>query len=266
MNPITSGNNRNSFRKVVVVLGAPRGGTSVTAGLLSVLGVDMGNLRGSTPKNPKGLFEDRDFLALIREIIIAADPELNKPDAVVGLNPPTVEKVLSQKANFNGRIQQFINERDGAATCPVWGWKVITTNIAIELFLPYLTNPHFVVVFRNPLDIGKSLVEYTKKNQKLTLIKALKLCNYYYQSIFNFLDSHPGLPVLFVTFADIVANPSKEAERMADFLNIEFAAKHAYRAEQFVIPRNKIELAKRKMRVKQMAHKRLFRIVRKIIT
>lgn len=273
MNPTETFNRQNNRQKVVVVLGPPRSGTSITGGLLHILGVDMGNLRGATPQNPtgarpqnpKGLFEDKDFLALIREIIIAADPELNKGDAVLGFNNPPVEKVSSQKANFDGRIKEFIDERAASVSCPVWGWKVITTNIAIELFLPHLTNPHFVVVFRNPLDIGKSFVDYTKGKQNLTITKALQICSYYYKSIFDFLDSHPDLPVLFVSFDDIVANPSKETGRMADFLNIEFNSDHADRANELVIPRNKIRTAKKRARFKQILRQKIHRIKRRIV-
>jgi hypothetical protein len=54
-------------QKTVVVLGEARSGTSVTAGILAILGVDMGSVYFSTKSNPKGSFEDRDVQKLNRE-------------------------------------------------------------------------------------------------------------------------------------------------------------------------------------------------------
>ncbi|HSE84298.1 MAG TPA: sulfotransferase domain-containing protein [Thermodesulfobacteriota bacterium] len=252
---------QNYRQKTVVVLGPPRSGTSTTAGLLNILGVDMGNLRDATPENPKGLFEDKDFLSLIREIFIAADPTLKEWNGAVGWKPPSPEAVLSQRDRYKEKIKELISKRAAETKSSMWGWKVASTGMAVELFLPYLSNPHFVVVLRNPLDIAKSSVEYTKGKERLNLIESLRVSNSYYQGIFNFLSVHPTLPTMFISFEDMVNNPTREAKKLADFLGVEFTPEKAEEAINFVIPRDKIDMEKRKKRVKQSIWKS-FRLLR----
>jgi len=56
--------------KTVVVLGMHRNGTSMTSGILSKLGIDMGReLIGKKVSNPLGHFEDKDFLDLNIKIL-----------------------------------------------------------------------------------------------------------------------------------------------------------------------------------------------------
>lgn len=51
----------------IVIVGSPRSGTSLTAGLLAVHGVWTGTCRGASPKNPRGFFENRSLIALRQE-------------------------------------------------------------------------------------------------------------------------------------------------------------------------------------------------------
>ena len=61
-------------QRVVIVLGAHKSGTSTISGLLRILGVDMGaDLRqGRGTINPRGFFEDKEFLRLNDDILSAA--------------------------------------------------------------------------------------------------------------------------------------------------------------------------------------------------
>ena len=57
----------------IVVAGMHRSGTSLVASVLSMLGVSLGStLLGADRNNPKGYFEDTDFLRLNREMLAAA--------------------------------------------------------------------------------------------------------------------------------------------------------------------------------------------------
>lgn len=56
----------------IVIVGSPRSGTSLTAGLLAVHGVWTGTCRGASPKNPRGFFENVPLLALRQEYPIDA--------------------------------------------------------------------------------------------------------------------------------------------------------------------------------------------------
>lgn len=57
----------------IVIVGSPRSGTSLTAGLLAVHGVWVGTCRGVRPKNPHGFFENMSLWALCEDYPI--DPK-----------------------------------------------------------------------------------------------------------------------------------------------------------------------------------------------
>ena len=232
VNPIAGGNNRNSRQKVVVVLGSPRSGTSMTAGLLSILGVDMGNCRKSDPENPTGYFEDSDFLSLIDEVYEAARPGSN------GFHPPRIESIMAQKGCFDERIGQLVQHRLSACRSTIWGWKAVGTSLTIDLFLPHLVNPHFVAALRHPLDTAHSVIRYSKSKFKtyepLNLLQALAVCNLYYRHIFSFLEKHPGLPTTFVSFEETVRDPIHQARRLCHFLALSPADGQLEAAKNFV--------------------------------
>ncbi|MBS3742516.1 MAG: hypothetical protein KGY69_13220 [Bacteroidales bacterium] len=51
----------------IIVLGFPRSGTSLTAGLLHQHGVWVGICRGPDPRNPKGFFENQKFTSYLKK-------------------------------------------------------------------------------------------------------------------------------------------------------------------------------------------------------
>ena len=238
-------------RKTVVVLGAARSGTSVTAGMLQVLGVDMGSIGPSKKWNPKGSFEDKDFQRLNRDIFRMVE------EAKSYWNPPTLEQIMETRTRATPEIQRLVSEKSAGKS--VWGWKNPRAILTMELFMPYLTNPCFVTVFRNPLATAKSSVAHHRGG--IELFQALKLVNFYTEEMLAFLERHPRLPSVFVSFEDIVADPEKEAERLADFLDLELSEEKRANVYQLVIPRDRIEAAKEHGRRSFM--QRLPRIIRR---
>jgi hypothetical protein len=131
-----------------------------------------------------------------------------------------------------------------------------------ELYLPHLMNPHFVLVFRNPLGTAQSTVEHTRRfKDQVDLWRALKLVNYYYGEILRFMDRHPDLPKVFVSFEDLVRDPLKEAGRLAEFLGIEFTEKKMRKVEKLIIPRERI--AAEKIRANGLLTGKIPRLVKK---
>jgi hypothetical protein len=223
----------NPGQKTVIVLGTARSGTSVTAGMLSSLGVNMGNVGYATESNPRGAFEDRDFERFHKEMFNAIDGGKTYWD------PPTRERALAEKPVVDSHIARLMAEKSKGQK--LWGWKHPRSVLTIDLFLPYVTNPHFVMVFRNPLAIAYSSVEHTKNREKsVDLITGLKLANFYQKEMVDFLDRHPELPTILVTFDDIVTQPMKEAARLAEFLDITLDEKKIKAVEHMVIPRDQI--------------------------
>ena len=242
--------------RTVIILGAARSGTSVTTGILSVLGLDVGNVRPPDETNPHGYFEDAEVSKLISEIYALAGG--------TGLNPPAKEKILEQRERVDKKVEQFCQKR--SKNKKIWGWKVPGTNLVIELFLPYLVNPHFVIVFRNPLMVAKSL---TKRSigigKKVTFFQALRLTNFYNSETLGFLEKNPSLPRVFIAYEDIMNDPIKETRRLADFLGLELNEEKKKEINKLVIPRLRIEQEKRKLAAKNLFLVKPVRFLKKSI-
>lgn len=222
-------------QKTVVVLGMARSGTSVVTGVLRILGVDVGI--GPTPSktNPFGSFEDPDFLKLNNEIFKSA----GKP---YWRDPPSYEEILARKGEFNEKIKSLVSKKSKDKR--IWGWKRHTTSLIMELYLPHLVNPCVVVVLRNPLGGANSIVEHSKG--EIDSIRALKLMNLYNNHTFNFLERHPEVPRIFIGFEDLVSHPVGEVGKLAKYLDVELTEEKIKRLNKFVIPREKIQIEKRK--------------------
>ena len=226
-------------QKTVVVLGAAKSGKSVMAGILASLGVDMGPTGGPDRSNPRGSFEDKDFADLHKEIFERAGKGKNYWD------PPSLESILALKDEFASKIQELSLRKSRDKT--VWGWNHPRTILTAELFLPYLNNPHFIVVFRNPVGTANSSVQHTEKYQdRVHFLQALKLTNFYYGEILKFLEMHPNLPRSFIAFEELVDDPLREARKLAEFLGLEMSEETTKDIHQLVIPREKVEMERKK--------------------
>jgi hypothetical protein len=245
--------------KTIIVLGAPRSGTSMTAGILSRMGVDFGRVRKPDAENPRGYYEDRDFLKLMMNIFRAADQEAH------GFNPPRIADIMAQKSAFDNQIAELIQDRMTQTVSPMWGWKATTTTFTIDLFLEHLVNPYFVVVVRNPLGRADSIVNYTKNKpiyQELDRLQALNLANQYYRQIYRFLQSSNHHRSLFVSFENTVANPAKTVEEMAGFLDLQLSEEALTDIYDFVVPRKSMPALKNSMQKKVQYKKQLSKLKR----
>jgi hypothetical protein len=223
-----------SNEKTVVVLGRDRGGTSVVAGILDIIGVDMSADSNPTPFNPHGAYEDLDFNVINEDIIKAAGG-----DSIYNL--PKYENIIAAKSIFEERIKKLFEAKSKSH---IWGWKKPSTSLLIELFLPYLKNPHMVVVFRNILGNARSMVNFTRHKEKISIHKAMSNAIFTYQMILNFLSRHPELPVIFIAFEEIIQDPVKESQKIAEFVGLDLTEDKITRIREFIIPSDKIEAEK----------------------
>jgi hypothetical protein len=228
------------IQKTVVVLGLARSGTSVITGILKILGVEMG-ASVHDKANPFGSFEDLDFARLHREIFELASSGISY------WNPPGEEKILGLKERVRDAIVEIVARK--ASGRAIWGWKHPRTILTLELFLPALTNPHFVAVFRNPLGIAHSSVEHTKNYQsgRVDFLQALQLAHFYHGKMVKILQSHRRVPTVCTAFEDVVSDPIEEAKKLAVFLELELTERKISAIQSLVISRDRIEEEKRKL-------------------
>lgn len=193
----------------------------------------MGAIDSSTKSNPKGSFEDRDFQKLNKEILYRVSKQTY-------WDLPSPREIREQEPATTSAIQELVDKKSRGKS--IWGWKDGRTVLTIELFLPYLRNPYFVTICRNPLGTAKSIVAYQKGPVKL--VSALNLVHFYTGEILSFLERHPELPNIFISFEDLIAGPKKETERLTQFLSLNMTADKLERIEGFLVPRKRIEYTK----------------------
>lgn len=205
--------------KTVIVLGTARSGTSMLAGMLHMIGVDMN--QHSNPRqygpggNPKGSFEDANFNALTTKLWH------NRPDA-----------------DLSKEIEHLIKLRESRGN-EIWGWKSALTHYVFERILPYITNPIFAAVFRDPLTNAYSWKDHMKKvyNRNVTLTEAIKEICGSNMALSEILLRHPNIPTFFTTYHIMYNSFTNEGRRLAKFLEIKLNARQIKQLENFVVRR-----------------------------
>lgn len=158
------------MNKVFIVLGMHRSATSLIAGGLKKMNIDMGKkLLGKDKSNPFGHFEDKGFMELNKKILNQAGGSWD--------NPPSEADIIEAGNEFLKEIKKLTNKKG------LWGWKDPRTTLTIKCYLPYLENPHFICCFREPLEIAKSL----QKREGWPINKGIKLTKEYNNRLLQFL-------------------------------------------------------------------------------
>lgn len=160
--------------KTFVILGMHRSATSLVAkGLANE--IDMGSKFEPAPDNPKGHWENWDFVNLNDRILAAAGGSWD--------NPPSRMHILGVEQQFSEEIKTLVGSFN--AKGEDWGFKDPRTSLTVELYSKYLVNPHFIAIFRNPEDIAMSL----QKRNGFSLEKGYLLAHEYNDRIIQFLCS-----------------------------------------------------------------------------
>ena len=137
-----------SNQKTILTFGIHRSGTSLTANILSQIGVNMGSrLMKADADNPEGYFENWDFVNLNNEILRNAGGAWNYP--------PNEEAILKQKDRMSEQVKQIILENGSE----LWGWKDNRTMLTFPVYEPHLQNRnlHIILTYRKREDVIASL-------------------------------------------------------------------------------------------------------------
>lgn len=189
--------------KSVLILGNARSGTSMTAGVLSILGVDIRHSNIINEQNPKGSFESKDWNIITTKI----HKEI--------LNSKIFEDIID---DYQYEILQLIEMYQSE----LWGWKSALTHRALDVYIPYLENPHLVIVTRNIVKNINSWIRHMKTNYgtnvswEVASNNILNSTNILFEQV-----NKTNCPKIWVTYEDLKQKPLIESQRMADFINVE---------------------------------------------
>ena len=188
--------------RAFVILGSPRSGTSLVAGILERLGVYMGE-RFVPPGqfNQAGAYENLDFVELNNRIMAAI-----KGDEYGVPNPDRLSKAPEIFAD-EARAVIEKNERE------LWGWKDMRTNFTLPVYKPWLENPTYIVVRRDKKSIIKSLMNVgNPEDRAVNTVKA-----YYQRARYN----TEGEDRVFVHYEEFIYAPESTVRWFAETLNLD---------------------------------------------
>jgi len=151
--------NRYEGRRVAVILGMHRSGTSLLAKLLHELGVDLGtNLMPADEWNEAGYWERKDILALHERILEALNlrwdhPRLTLPLPAGWKDRPAIQELKIKLAKI---VRSEVGRSDG-----LWGFKDPRTAVLLplwsEIFEELGIDPVYLLAVRHPGAVAASL-------------------------------------------------------------------------------------------------------------
>lgn len=198
-------------RRVILVLGMHRSGTSLLAGLLYLSGINMGRkLLPPAFDNPKGFFESEAlYLFNERELL----PQLHSTwdsllplerEQFAGIPVELRERALQiLREDFEGK--EVFGLKDPRLTILLPFWEEVLREMGVKIGV--------VFVYRNPLEVAYSL--HFRDN--FPLDKGLLLWAKY--NLYGEVHSRP-YPRLFVSYDTVLAEPVKVLERIYSFFSL----------------------------------------------
>ncbi|GAG72835.1 unnamed protein product, partial [marine sediment metagenome] len=227
----------NSQSKTVIVLGMHRSGTSMVAGILNKLDINMGKkMIGKSASNPLGHFEDKDFFDLNNRILETSGGSWDFP--------PEEEDIIAQKDKFKKEIRDLVTVKSEGRS-KYWGWKDPRTSLTIKLYLPYLSNPYFIVCHRETMDVAESL----QRRNDMEIQKGIKLREIYKERICKFFTEFPKLRKIDLYYKDVMQDPKECVRKIVNFLNIQVNKEEHQKAINFILPKGKIHKLEKKVRI-----------------
>ncbi|WP_034672144.1 sulfotransferase family protein [Ectobacillus panaciterrae] len=186
--------NKNS--KLFLILSLHRSGSSATAGVLHHLGINMGDhLVGGTPDNPKGHYENSEFVKMNDEILHSVGASWDHPvswDVIMSSSFPKDE------------IRSFLTTQ----IKPIWGLKDPRTLLTFDIWKPYLVeiaDITYVFIWRPFESSALSLAH----RDKLDLNVATSILTPYYNNFKYYRNQleKAGQEIVDIHFDDLLNKP-----------------------------------------------------------
>lgn len=192
-------------RPCVVVLGMSRSGTSTMTEVINVLGVPLGRPDDlfSGPDNPRGNFESNE-LCLVNDFILARF-------GGTWWAPPKLMGKWYLSRTANSLLPYLRTAFSDVYHSEYWLWKDPRLCYTLPLWLRVLPPVCAVVVVRNPRFVADSI----HRRYQLPLAYCHALWNVANR---NALRAVGGLPSVFVNFDEVLEEPVRSVERLADQL------------------------------------------------
>ena len=209
--------NNGTNHPVLIITGMHRSGTSLTAAFLQAIGLDLGdNLLRGNYWNPKGYFEDIDFVEFQRTILqtCSRSDETGFPD----WGWTESEQLDKQKLNTNKEpAQQLVKSRSQQSG--LWGWKDPRTSLMLDFWNQIIPNACYLFVYRYPWDVADSILRLNIPFFSEHPESCLKVWKFYNRHILEFYKKHSH-QCLLVSLNALLASPDQVLELLTTKLNL----------------------------------------------
>lgn len=202
-------------KKIIVILGMHRSGTSILSRSMRVFGASLGDhLMEPQPCNPKGFFEDLDIYELNEKLLshigqhwYSLSPILKKGFSdLVGSYQNDAIKLLRQKLEKEN-IFSFKDPRT-AILLPFWQ----------SVFRNLRTPVSYFTIIRNPISVALSL----RERDNFPIERSILLWTKYNLSI---LRNTRGKNTSFVLFDDLAVYPKNTIQSLSSFTSLPISQK-----------------------------------------
>ena len=199
-------------KRLILVLGMKRSGTSALAKGLEVMGVSLGNyLMPPNEFNKKGYWEDWDFHELNFEMLKACTK--NRARRILALEEKETTYLLN--SHYAERASQLLLKKMPQGQ-PL-GVKIPTTSLLIPFWKKICEQLDIslsvVIALRNPVSVASSVAQSFEDLPE----KSLWI---WISSLLSSLIHSEGHERVLVDYDELIKNPSRQMERVAGALNL----------------------------------------------
>jgi hypothetical protein len=193
----------------VCVLGMHRSGTSLVAGILRRLGTDLGpdeDFLPPDPNNQSGYFELAELVEINDEILALHGGSWHQlPELPAGWERS------DELAQIRDRARRLLGRR--FAGSPAWAWKDPRTCITLPFWQRLVPGLRYVICFRNPVDIARSL--RSREGEERTLEDHVRDWLRHTASALSYTADRPRIVVQYERFFQ---DAEHQVRRLAGFL------------------------------------------------
>ena len=214
---------------VVVITGMHRSGTSLTTSLLQSAGLFVGDrLLGKNLSNPKGHFEDLDFVEFHQSLL-----------QFQGLCSEgwTDNSSKSISREFTKTAQNLIERRN---IHTAWGWKDPRTTLFLDFWSSLIPHARYVFVYRSPWEVVDSLFRRGDSLFQTDPETAIQTWFNYNQKILQFCSS-TSRPWILLRIEDVINSPQFVINSVNQKLSLNLRSPHNL-YDQSLFKKSKVNL------------------------
>ena len=205
-------------KKLVVVLGMHRSGTSALTRGLTVLGAELGNnlLEANEQVNAKGFWEDKDILRLNIELMqaLGLDWDVLSPISVADCNSEIARQFIPQALNILKNKLASVTLfaiKDPRVSILLPFWQQVFSLLDIEVY--------YLIASRNP----KSVMHSLAKRDHFLPEKSYHLWQNYMLACLKYTQDQPRLVI---DFDLLMTQPAVQLARIAELLSVPFSSEN----------------------------------------